>query len=255
MNVAVIPARAGSKGVPGKNTRTLNGVPLFMWSVEAALACDRIGVVVVTSDDPVVLELTKARRARLPSKQFERLLAIDRPVSLSRDDTPTEPVVQHAIDRLRGYGVKADRSGKIEWIALLQPTSPVRNFRLLSRCFDAVTVESGWDSLLTCSVHTPFFYRSNGSAVGHDPRQRRRRQEIEATGDLLYHDNGNVYLTRAEVWDRVGNRVGSRPRVFPCTDYQSWQVDREEDFTILEAMSKTFGPFIDGVRSRARGRK
>src|SRR5215468_5090493 len=81
--VAVVPARAGSKGLPGKNTRILCGKPLLAWSIEAALACPKIESVWVTSDDEHALRIAEACGAR----------AYRRPSELANDTAPMGAVI------------------------------------------------------------------------------------------------------------------------------------------------------------------
>lgn len=105
--VAVIPARAGSKGLPGKHLLSLGGRPLIAWTIEAALAATRIGTVIVTSDDEEILRVARDQGAT----------ALSRPAHLATDTARSEPVVAHALESC-GDGAA--------WTILLQPTSPLR---------------------------------------------------------------------------------------------------------------------------------
>lgn len=105
--LALIPARAGSKGIPRKNTVDLHGKPLIAWTIEAAKGASGVDRVVVTTDDPEIAAISRSWGAEVPFL---------RPAELSGDDTPgIEPVI-HAISLLPNY----------DWILLLQPTSPLR---------------------------------------------------------------------------------------------------------------------------------
>ena len=106
--LALITARGGSKGLPGKNIRLLGGKPLVAWSVEQALAAPSIDRVVISSDDPAIIAAAVAAGAEAP---------FVRPPELARDDTPSAPVVIHALDAL---------GEAFDWLVLLQPTSPLR---------------------------------------------------------------------------------------------------------------------------------
>ena len=87
--LAVIPARGGSKGLPGKNTRLLAGKPLIAWSIEQAIETSRIACVHVSTDDPEIAGVARAHGADVPYL---------RPAELARDMTPTEPVMTYALD-------------------------------------------------------------------------------------------------------------------------------------------------------------
>ena len=236
LNIAIIPARAGSKGVPGKNYRLINGKPLVAWSIEAAIACRRIDLIIVSSNCPEVEKVTRSYDCR-------RLHFLPRPDEIADDFSLTEDALVHAVKYvMRDVGLKP------RWVTLLQPTSPVRNLGLLHRCCNAVLDQQHWDSLLTTSQHTPFFYRfgegGEALATGHCPCDRPMRQEMDPQRDMLYHDAGNVFMTNAELLLDTYCRIGNTPYLQVIDNYQAWQIDREEDFVILEAMSKSFGSFI-----------
>lgn len=109
--LAVIPARGGSKGVPRKNLRSLQGKPLLAWTIEAAKACGLVDRVVVSTEDP---EIAKA------AKDFGAEVPFLRPADLATDTALTLPVVQHAVREIEKDGFHADL------VLLLQPTTPLR---------------------------------------------------------------------------------------------------------------------------------
>lgn len=109
--LAVIPARGGSKGVPRKNLRSLQGKPLLAWTIEAAKACGLVDRVVVSTEDP---EIEKA------AKDFGAEVPFLRPADLATDTALTLPVVQHAVREIEKDGFHADL------VLLLQPTTPLR---------------------------------------------------------------------------------------------------------------------------------
>ena len=106
--LAIIPARGGSKRLPGKNIMPLGGKPLIHWTIEAALASSYVDRVIVSSDEDEILETTRRLGESIP---------LPRPAELAQDETPTMPVLHHVIDTI----------GDIyDYILLLQPTSPLR---------------------------------------------------------------------------------------------------------------------------------
>ena len=105
--IAIIPARGGSKGVPGKNIKDLCGKPLIVWTIEAALRSSYIDTVLVTSDDDDILKISEAAGAKI----------IKRPSNLATDESPSMDAVLHALDTTAKHNV----------VILLQPTSPLRN--------------------------------------------------------------------------------------------------------------------------------
>lgn len=108
--LVVIPARGGSKGIPRKNLLPVGGRPLIGWTIAQALEARDDVIVVVSTEDEEIAEISRAHGARV----------IDRPAALAADTAPTEPVILHAMDVIEGEGVTLDA------VVLLQATSPVR---------------------------------------------------------------------------------------------------------------------------------
>jgi len=106
LNLAVIPARGGSKRVPRKNIRSVGGKPLIAYTIESALRSCHLDAVVVTSDDDEILEVATEYGAK----------CLLRPEKLAMDETPTIDTILHVIENFPGY----------DQVVLLQPTSPLR---------------------------------------------------------------------------------------------------------------------------------
>lgn len=128
--LAIIPARAGSKGLPGKNIRPFLGVPLLAWSIAVAKACAEVDHVAVSSDGDDVLALAREHGAT----------AIKRPEVLASDTALPKDAVLHVLDTLAADGVEP-----FDLVVLLQPTSPLRVPEDISDCLASVT-EQGADS-------------------------------------------------------------------------------------------------------------
>ena len=109
--LAIIPARAGSKGVQNKNIRAIRGHPLIAWSIRQALEVPSISDVVVSTDSLEIAAIAREYGAATP---------FIRPIALAQDETPTEPVMRHSIHWYEAHGIKHDA------VVLLQPTSPIR---------------------------------------------------------------------------------------------------------------------------------
>jgi CMP-N,N'-diacetyllegionaminic acid synthase len=119
--LAIIPARGGSRRLPGKNIRVLGGKPLIVWSVEAALASPAICDVLVSTDDPEIAEVASAAHALVPWL---------RPAELATDTAKSTDVALHALD-----WYETER-GEVDGLLLLQPTSPFRSPSTISRGLD-----------------------------------------------------------------------------------------------------------------------
>lgn len=115
--LAVVPARAGSKGVPGKNRRHLAGRPLVEWTFQAAKACKLLDEIICTTDDTEVMQL--ARQAGIG--------CMKRPAVLAQDTTPMLDVLLHLVTQLKKEQIEFD------YMVLLQPTSPLRTAADITR--------------------------------------------------------------------------------------------------------------------------
>lgn len=131
--LAVIPARGGSKGVPGKNLRELCGRPLLAYTADAVKASTRITRAIVSTDDDRIAECARSLGLDVPFM---------RPASLAGDDTPMLPVLQHAIDAMTSRGVPVDV------VVLLQPTSPLRRAEHVDTAIDWLE-RAGGDSVVS----------------------------------------------------------------------------------------------------------
>ncbi|MCB1041839.1 MAG: acylneuraminate cytidylyltransferase family protein [Acidobacteria bacterium] len=182
--LALIPARGGSKGIPGKNIRPLGGKPVIQWTIETALAAERISRVVVTTDDEAIAACARAAGAEVPFM---------RPASLASDTVPTLPVIQHALQQLAGFDA----------VCLLQPTTPFREAGEVDRCI-ALLEATGADSVVTMAPipeehHPEWAYRRDESGnmylYSGSSQPPPRRQDLPPA----FHRDGSVYVTRTQV--------------------------------------------------------
>ena len=216
--VCVIPARGGSKGVPGKNIREVAGKPLIVWTIEQALAVTEPLEVVVSTDDDEIASVARAAGASVPFL---------RPAELAQDTTATEPVVRHALATLDALGTQASA------VMLLQATSPVRLPGTLDRAL-AEFASTGVDSLVGVVPQAPFLWWA-----GDPPRAdyavdaRPRRQDLTSE-TLRYRETGSLYVTRRWVYDDLDNRLGGRIGLFVMDEVEGTDVDTELDLAVAE---------------------
>ena len=133
--LGVVTARAGSKGIPGKNTRRLAGKPLIAYTIESALASGAFDRLMLSTDDE--------EAARIALRGLGCEVPFVRPASLSADDTPHLPVMQHAVAWMRDH-----QHYEPDWVMILMPTSPLRQpFHIVESI--ALALESGADSVVS----------------------------------------------------------------------------------------------------------
>lgn len=219
--LAIIPARGGSKGLPGKNIRLLNGRPLITWSINQALAAG-LDRVVVSTDDDAIATIASDAGADVP---------FVRPAHLATDAAATEPVMLHALDWYAGRGEVFDA------ILLLQPTSPIRLAESIPGAI-AQLAQGKADSILGVCENHHFFWRdgSNPEAL-YDFCHRPRRQDI-LPEDRLYRENGSLYLTRVPAFREFQNRLCGRVELFQMKEEEGLEIDSAVDFAMVEAVMK-----------------
>ncbi len=215
--LAIIPARGGSKGVPGKNIRPLAGKPLLQWTVEQALHARMVDEVLVSTDDTEIARVAWAAGAGV----------VARPPELSGDLEPSESALSHALDAFRD-----GRGADPRLVVFLQATSPLRGDTDIDRAI-ARLEETQADSLLSvCPSHSFLWKEEQGLAtpITHDWRKRPRRQDMAAQ----YRENGSIYVFKPWVLREGGNRLGGRIALFPMAEIAGIDIDSEWDFEAAE---------------------
>ena len=224
--LGVIPARGGSKGIPGKNLRLLAGRPLLAYTAVAARASRRLSRMVVSTDDEGIAD--EGRRLGLD-------VPFMRPAELATDETPMLPVLQHAAEAQSAAGFTADV------IVLLQPTSPLRRAEHIDAAVDLLA-ESGADSVVSV-VEVPHQFNpvsvmtlQEGKLHSFLPgRFVTRRQDKPQ----VFARNGPAVLAvRASVLKR-GSMYGDVCRPLLMTSEDSVDVDTSTDLELLEWLFAT----------------
>lgn len=233
--LCVVTARAGSKGIPGKNFRELLGKPLFMWSVLAAEQSQYVDGVILSSDCQECLRIFDEYRM-VRDKDDKRLIGwILRPDEYSTDISKNEEAIIHTLEMT---------NEAFDVVINLQPTSPCRISRLLDNCLKLYG-DGNYNSLLTATKDTPFLWQLRQGnweyVIGDDCCKRPMRQEIfedKINSDFLMHDNGNIYITDVDVMLETRCRIGDKHVVYETYGINSLQIDTEFDFLLIEQIAK-----------------
>lgn len=220
-SLGVIPARGGSKGVPGKNIRGLGGRPLIAHTIEAA-ATSRLCRTIVSTDDPEIAAVARSHGADVPFR---------RPVELATDDARAVPVMQHAVAAAEAMGDDA-----YDVVVMLQPTTPYRRAADIDEALELLD-STGADSVISVTDvggHHPARMKFLEAGRLIDPPfaesyENQPRQELRP----MYIRNGAIYATRRHVLD-AGGFKGDDCVALVMPEWRSVNIDTESDFLLAE---------------------
>ncbi len=221
--LGVIPARGGSKGLPGKNLRKLGALSLIGQAVASAREAALLARLIVSTDSPEIAEEAKRHGAEVPFL---------RPAELATDQAGMLPVLQHAVRWLESSaGVRPDM------IVTLQPTSPFRTGVEIDATITKV-IDTGSDSAQTLSEasYHPYFMKTldgdRTMALFPDGHKYVRRQDAPP----VYQPSGAVYVTRYATLMEQGHILGDDNRGVIMGFEPSVNIDTEWDFLLAELL-------------------
>jgi CMP-N,N'-diacetyllegionaminic acid synthase len=218
--LALIPARGGSKRLPRKNIKNLDGKPLINWTIESAQKIDEICSILVSTDDPEIAHVAELAGAAAPWL---------RPKELARDNTTSIDVALHALSWFEG------EHGNVDGLLLLQPTSP---FRTSKTIFEAIRLFEQNRDIPVVSVSpsrdNPFWslqITDNLMRPLYSENIQLRSQDLPDT----YHPNGSIYLASPEFLKRSNSFFDKE--IVPLiinSPKESIDIDTHWDFSIAE---------------------
>ncbi len=220
--LGVIPARKGSKGVPGKNVREVAGQPLVSYSIRTALETPELDSAVVSTDDPEVAAIAVSLGVRV----------VDRPAELAGDAVGMAPVLQHALLQIEGG------TEPFDVVVLFQPTAPIRRPDDVRAVLELLASNPWADSVVSVvrveDTHPGRMYHLD-DAGRMEPIwpewERANRQELPP----VYLRNGALYaVRRATLLD--GAVIGERPIAYPMPANWFANVDDERDLIVTSAL-------------------
>lgn len=224
--LAIIPARGGSKGLPGKNIRPLLGKPLIGWSIEHAQQSKYIDEIFVSTDSPEIAVVAESFGVRVPEL---------RPVELANDEAPSSAFITYTIEKYKKKGSLFD------YFILLEPTSPLRDVEDIDKSIEIIIDNPNNDSIVgVCKaedVHPAFMVKigtDNRLQPYEDKMKSLRRQDLP---DVFYFE-GSIYVSKCNVYLDKKAFYHDKTLSYIVPKWKSFEVDDIIDFTIIEAMMK-----------------
>ncbi|MBX7051161.1 MAG: acylneuraminate cytidylyltransferase family protein [Flavobacteriales bacterium] len=215
----VIPARKGSKGVPGKNSRLLHDKPLIQYSIDTALSVARPEDICVTTDSPEIMAIAEQAGLEIP---------FTRPSELATDTAGSREVILHALHHYKRNGIQYDS------IVLLQPTSPFRKTSDVMQMMQMLENNTEMVVSVKKSHDNPYFSMFEENSEGYlqvvKSGSYARRQDCPP----VYTYNGSVYVIRAESYEGKNTSEFKFIKKFVMDELHSVDIDQPFDWMVAE---------------------
>lgn len=226
-SLAVIPARGGSKGLPGKNKKIINGEPLISYSIRAAVLSKKFDKVIVSTDDLEIAAISKEYGADIPFM---------RPAELSGDSISSDAVIYHTLDYFSSIGQQFD------YVCKLQPTSPLRSHEDIVEAFERIG-DTGFKAVVSvCECeHSPLWTGTLPPDLCmknfmEDYLKSANRQTLP----VYYRLNGAIYLSEVNEFKNKGSFLGEKTVAYIMPRERSIDIDDDLDFKFAEMMMKEY---------------
>ena len=216
--VALLPMKAHSARVSGKNFRTFAGQPLFRWVLSSLLSSREVELVVINTDARRLLD-------QHGLVEGERIRIRDRSARLCGDDMSMNRIIEDDLQ-----AVAADV------YLMTHTTNPLLSSGTMAAAFGRyreALAQGSADSLFSVSRHQARFYRGDGSALNHDPARLIKTQDLEP----WFEENSNLYLFTADSFRATSARIGRRPILFPTPKAEALDIDTPEDWDFAERVA------------------
>ena len=218
--VGIIPARGGSKGVPGKNIKIINGKPLIEYTIETAFNSKSLDALVVSTDDDEIISIVE---------KYNDLIIVKRPEEIASDISSTEDCLIHACKMMIS---KSNLHYDI--IVTLEPTSPLRKKTTIKKAtdilnnseFDSVMGVVETDSLIGSISNNRFKY-----LIENQPRRRQERLS-------LFRESSTIWATKYDTLIRKNSIVGDNVYPLVVTKEEAIDINTNFDFITAEAHLK-----------------
>ena len=217
--IVFIPARGGSKGIPLKNIKKFINKPLIEYSIDYAKQSKKVNDIILSTDNKDIKKIALKNN----------ITVIDRPNNISGDKASTESAIQHLVN--------SQNFDNNTVIILLQPTSPLRPKNTLDLMLNKFK-KNRYDCMLTLSPIHPLTWKININLKSmYDYSNRPRRQDFKEE-DMIYDENGSVYIFTVKSFLKYKNRLGGKIGHYVFEEIYGKQIDTPLDFEILETIAR-----------------
>jgi pseudaminic acid cytidylyltransferase len=224
MNLAIIPARGGSRRIPGKNIKLFAGKPIIAYSIEAAKASGAFDRIIVSTDSDEIAQVAIACGAEIP---------FIRPKELSDDHTPTAPVIAHAIHWFK------DRGHFPEFVCCIYATAPFLKSEFIKEGYETI-IRHNVSSVFSVTTFSFPIFRSLRITNKGTLEMFWPEYELTRSQDLpeAYHDAGQFYWLKADSFLKSGKVYTSDAMPVILPRYLVQDIDTLEDWITAERMFK-----------------
>jgi CMP-N-acetylneuraminic acid synthetase len=217
--IALLPMKANSDRVKGKNFREFNGKPLFRWILDTLLSVSEIDRVVINTDARNIL----AGNGLVDS---ERVLIRDRRPEICGDLVSMNKIIADDLENTDA-----------DIYLMTHTTNPLLSADTIKACIKQFKEQQGnddCDSLFTVDKVQTRFYRADGSAVNHDPDNLVRTQDLEP----WFEENSNLYVFTKQSFSATQARIGKKPTMYVNPKFESIDIDEPEDWDMAIVAGK-----------------
>lgn len=205
----LIPLRGGSKGIPHKNIKIINGKPLCEWSIKAASESKFIDHVYVSTDSTKIKDIVK-------NLDYD-VTVVDRPSAYATDDASTESVMLHFLE-----------NNNFDILVTMQATSPLVLFYDLDRAL-SIFSDKDYNSLFSAYALHQFVWDQNANPINYIPSYRPRRQDHK--GVII--ENGAFYITSRKILESTKCRLGGNIGFYIMSQLRSYEIDDYDDWELV----------------------
>ena len=223
--IAIIPARSGSKSVPNKNIKILNGKPLIAHSIDKVLPIKKINHIIISSDSNKILNSYKIEN--------KRLIFLKRPKKISLDSSPTELTLFHALEFYKNKFFSLP-----DIILTVEPTSPFRNNMSINKAINIISKNHKLDSVISVVEETSNLGKiKNDKFIFNQKNLLRRRQDRKGVN---FKETGVIYATRVRSLFKYRSILGKNIYPLVVSKKESLDINDKIDFKIAEFLSKIY---------------